>query len=127
MVPVILWSVAASRTSKNLLAVDDRITKAGVLLTQKDEDMLWDVATTMSWRSHPGYRRCIDHYNNLVDIQDELLHHKPFPMVEMRSIGASLLEEHPTVRLSTCACKALAEEMDRVEALLNRARTFKNH
>ena len=127
MVPAILWSVAAFRTSKNLLSVDDRIAKAGVLLTQTDEEMLSDVATAMFSGSHSGYHRCIDHYNNLVDIQDELLHHAPFPAVDMRSFSASSLEGHPTVRLSTCACKALTEEMDRVEALLYRARAFKNH
>ena len=125
MVPVILWSVAASRLSKNLLAVDGRIAKACVLLTARDEETLGDISPT-SWGSHPGYRRCIEHYNSLVDIQDELLHHTPFPTVDMSSLGILSLEGDPLVHLTTCACKTLADEMDRIEALLYRARTFKN-
>lgn len=123
MVPAILWSMAA-RISGNLLPVDRHTRRLFVLLSKKDEEKLWDNPTATSWGSDPAYRRCVDYYNSLVDIQDELLHHVPFPMLEITPLGPSS-DTDPGVHLTTSACKVLATEMDRIEALLYRVRALK--
>jgi len=126
MVPVILWSMAASRMlSESILPLDRNIRSGNVILNKEEEEkLLWDRSTTISWKKDPVYRRCLDHYNSLVDIQDDLLHHPPFPMVEISSRGCSL-EEDPVLYLTTSACQALTQEMDRIEALLYRVRIFR--
>lgn len=124
-VPKILWSATALKLSLSgySLPLDESIEAARVALTQEDENRLWDTSKTKSWRSHSGFQRCIEHYNSLVDMQDEILHHKPFPVIEMSEPGWSL-EQNPALNLTTLAQKALATEMDRIEALLFRARAF---
>jgi hypothetical protein len=122
-VPAILWTSVASRISGTSVAIDRHIGKVRVLLNKKDEETLWDSSAVTSWGAHHGYRRCIDHYNNLVDIHDELLHHGPFPITEISPLGSSF-ERDPAVHLTTCACKVLSTEMDRIEALLYHARVI---
>jgi hypothetical protein len=137
MVDKVLWSIVARRAllpnNGSSVPIDRSIQKAEVVLPQHEEDALWEESseTRTCWYSHSaGYRRFAKHYNRLVDIQDELLHQVPYPIVESSSpssflgppSGSAGDDKDPVVRLTTEACKALSGELDTIEGLLYRAR-----
>lgn len=123
MVDKVLWSVVIRRMLHDSLPMDRAIQKAEIVLPQEEEDALWDQSGTRTWRSHPGYQRFAKHYNRLVDIQDDLLHQIPYPVVETNPLPPSAAgDKDPAVRLTTEACKALTNELDIIEGLLYRVR-----
>jgi hypothetical protein len=135
MVDKVLWSVVARRMlhGDDSLPLDRSIQKAEIVLRHDEEEdsLLRDdqSGTITGHRHHPGYQRFVKHYNRLVDIQDELLHQTPYPIIVVESSALRSLSESaagdkgdPVVRLTTEACKALTSELDIIEGLLYRAR-----
>ncbi len=129
MVDKVLWSIASRRILHDALPMDGNIQKAEIVLRTEEEKGLWVCSqTTTTWQSNPVYRRFAKHYNRLVDIQDELIHQLPYPLVDtnggsLEGIGGPT-DQDPVVQLTTNACKALANELDFIENLLYRARIF---
>lgn len=120
MVDKILWSVAIRRILHDAMPMDTGIRKAEIVLDKCDEDLLLDRSKSTTWWSHPVYKRFAEHYNRLVDIQDELIHQLPYPSVDINS--GTRPDQDLIVHLTTKAFKALASELDIIEKLLYQAR-----
>jgi hypothetical protein len=107
MIRNMLWAVASQKAG---LAVEKDIRASNLLWCDDKED-----PTTLI-----GYQKYALFHNRLVKIHDELLHSLPFPAVE--AFETDLSSQDPVVRLTSAVSKALIQEMERIEALLYRAR-----
>jgi hypothetical protein len=104
--------------------METSIRQAEIILPQNEVDSLSTGSPTNTWQSNPVYQRFAKHYNRLVDIQDELIHQVPYPVIDTigDSQGAIPKMTDPVVALTTKAFKALDAELNIIEQLLYQAR-----
>ena len=126
MVDKILWSVATLRNLNGVIPLEASIRQAAIMLPQNELDSLSAGSPTNMWQSNPVYQRCAKHYNRLVDIQDDLIHQVPYPIVETigEAQGAISKMTDPVVALTTKAFKALDAELKIIEQVLYQARIY---
>ena len=121
MVDKILWSVTNQRNLHVKLPLEASIQRAEIVLPKNEVESLLMKSQTQMWLHNPVYGRVAKHYNRLVDIQDELIHQVPYPMIDTVGDG-SRKGIDPVVELTTRAYKALDVELTIIEGLLYQAR-----
>lgn len=121
MVDKILWSVTSQRKLNGNLPLEASIQRAEIILSKTEAKSLLTESRAQRWQTNPVYGRVAKHYNRLVDVQDELIHQVPYPMIDTIGDGSRKGTE-PVVELTTRAYKALDAELAMIEGLLYQAR-----
>ena len=126
VVDKILWSVTTQRNLNGKVPMEARIHQAEIVLPKKEVDSLWEESPIKTWQSNPVYKRMANHYNRLVDIQDDLIHQVPYPMIDtiVDSKNGIRKVTDPVVDLTTKAYKTLDDELNIIERLLYQARVY---